>query len=228
MYNKGFAINGLGIYQEAIEWLDKALRIDPNYEYAWNSKGFALYNLGKYQEAIECFDKALRIDPNNKEALNNKGLALNGLGIYQEAIECFDKALAVDPNFTLAQNNKKLILETLTKEKSSSYSNTTSRGTMPKGWKLPSSSFDKITVVDNLKTSVLTKSDDVIIQQKENLSQPPKEERSVAKGSELSASRDTINSYSFINSWGSKRVMEMENLISLLVYLLILQQVMCM
>ena len=54
----------LGKYQEAIEWYDKALKIDPNNVFALNNKGLALSNLGKYEEAIEWFDKALKIDPN--------------------------------------------------------------------------------------------------------------------------------------------------------------------
>jgi hypothetical protein len=47
-------------------------------------------------------------------------------------------------------------------------------------------------------------SDDVIIHQTENLSQLPKEGRIGAKGNELSASKDTIKEYNFINSWGSE------------------------
>ena len=59
------ALHNLSKYQEAIEWYDKALKIDPNNILALNNKGLALSNLGKYQEAIEWYDKALKIDPNN-------------------------------------------------------------------------------------------------------------------------------------------------------------------
>ena len=55
MNNKGLALNNLGKYEEAIEWYDKALKIDPNDVNALNNKGKALYNLGKYQEAIEWY-----------------------------------------------------------------------------------------------------------------------------------------------------------------------------
>ena len=40
--NKGLALKNLGKYQEAIEWYDKALKIDPNDIYALNNKGLAL------------------------------------------------------------------------------------------------------------------------------------------------------------------------------------------
>ena len=65
--------DNLSKHQEAIEWYDKALKIDPNNVIALYDKGFALNNLGKYEEAIEWYDKALKIDPNNVDALNNKG-----------------------------------------------------------------------------------------------------------------------------------------------------------
>ena len=79
-------------------------------------------------------------------------------------------------------------------EKPSSYSNTVPTGLMPKGWMPSSFNYDKNNVVDNVKIpNVLTKSDDAIIHQKENLSQSPKEERTVAVESDYSTSLDTIN-----------------------------------
>ena len=104
--NKGLALNDLGKYQEAIEYYDKALAINPTYLQALHNKGLALFNQGKYQEAIEWFDKALKVNPNYKYALNGKGSALNGLGNYQEANEWLDKALIVDPNYKYALDNK--------------------------------------------------------------------------------------------------------------------------
>ena len=35
----------LGKYQEAIEWYDKALKIDPNYVISLNNKGYALFQI---------------------------------------------------------------------------------------------------------------------------------------------------------------------------------------
>ena len=66
----------LGKYDEAIQYYDKALQVDPNYTDALNNKGDALYDLDKYDEAIQIFDKALQIDPNDTDALNSKGDAL--------------------------------------------------------------------------------------------------------------------------------------------------------
>ena len=60
-------------HDEAIQYLDKALQVDPNNTHALGNKGGALSSLGKYDEAIPYFDKALQIDPNATGALSNKG-----------------------------------------------------------------------------------------------------------------------------------------------------------
>ena len=83
----GMTHDNLSKHQEALEWFDKALKIDPNYVFALYGKGATLHNLSKYQEAIEWYDKALKIDQNDTLALNNKGLALSNLSKHQEAIE---------------------------------------------------------------------------------------------------------------------------------------------
>src|SRR6476660_1057256 len=82
-------------YNEAIEYYDKALEIDPKHVGALNNTGKVLDNLGKYNEAIVYYDKALQIDPKYADALNSKGNVLGKLGKYNEAIEYYDKALQI-------------------------------------------------------------------------------------------------------------------------------------
>ena len=146
----------LNLYQRIKNYEDIKKPIDDISEdiNALHEKGRSHYMQSRYQEAIEDYDKALKIDPNYTDALYHKGRSLHKLGKYEEAIEWFDKALAIDPNYSLTQSNKKLALECLYKEKpSSNYDNTTSRGTMPKGWKTssysedttPSSNYDNTT-----------------------------------------------------------------------------------
>ncbi len=95
-----------GNYEEAIEYYNKALEMEPGYKWAWNNKGLALYNLKKYEESINCYDGAIKIDPDNVEAWNNKGVSLTYLNKFEEAIKCYDKAIKIDSNFIEAWNNK--------------------------------------------------------------------------------------------------------------------------
>ena len=102
--NKGATLNSLGNYTQAIPYLDRALAIDPKYDYALYNKAVALNGLGNYTGAITYLDKTLAIDPKNEKALSGKGLNLNALGNYSGAIRYFDKTLAIDPNFKWALN----------------------------------------------------------------------------------------------------------------------------
>jgi tetratricopeptide (TPR) repeat protein len=78
--DKGAGLDSLGQYEEAIEYYDTALAIDPNHVNALYNKGVALGNLGRYQDAIEYYDKVLALEPNNVGALNNKANAIVSLG----------------------------------------------------------------------------------------------------------------------------------------------------
>ena len=97
---KGFALNNLGRYEEAIICYDKLLEINPNdalVALIWNKKCLALNDLKRYEEAIECFDRVLEIKPKDVNAWHNKGIVFINLKRNEEAIKCFDNALEIDP-----------------------------------------------------------------------------------------------------------------------------------
>ncbi len=104
--NKGFSLNSLGRYEEAIRCYDRALAIDPRYANAWINKGAALWKLGCYDEAIGCYDRALDIEPQTAALWNNRGTSLQCLGRREEAIRCFERALNIDPRYASAWYNK--------------------------------------------------------------------------------------------------------------------------
>jgi uncharacterized protein len=109
--NKALALGRLGNFTGAIEYIDKALAIQPNDTYALIGKGTALGRLGNFTGAILYYDKALAIQPNDTYALTSKGLALDNLGNFTGAILYYDKALAVQPNDTYALDNKAAALD---------------------------------------------------------------------------------------------------------------------
>jgi tetratricopeptide (TPR) repeat protein len=115
LLDKGNSLFTEGRYEEAIQYYDKVLEIEPNDVYVLYNKGNAFYSLGNYTEAIQYFDKALEIEPRLVEALTNKGLALADLGKYQEAIQYVDKALEIEPRMVEALTNKGAALAKLGK-----------------------------------------------------------------------------------------------------------------
>jgi tetratricopeptide (TPR) repeat protein len=62
-------------YPEAISLLDKAIRLKPDFVFAYNIRGFAYYNLTQYEAAIADFTQAIALDPNDAKAYNNRGNA---------------------------------------------------------------------------------------------------------------------------------------------------------
>ncbi len=60
---KGYALNALGRFLEALEAYESALKLNSNMAFAWNGKGNVLLNLGKKEEALICFEKTLLLNP---------------------------------------------------------------------------------------------------------------------------------------------------------------------
>ena len=56
-------MNNLGRWEEALESLNKAVELQPDYDKAWYNIGLSLQNLNRFDEAIEAFDRATRINP---------------------------------------------------------------------------------------------------------------------------------------------------------------------
>ena len=91
-FDKALAALELGQYERAIEDLNEAIRLDPQYANAYGHRGSAYGKLGQYEWAIEDFDEAIRLDPQYAEAYNNRGLAYRNLGQQELADRDFAKA----------------------------------------------------------------------------------------------------------------------------------------
>ena len=48
--------------EKAIEYLDKAIKLEPDADGAYYNRGLAYYNLGQHQRAIEDYNKAIRLE----------------------------------------------------------------------------------------------------------------------------------------------------------------------
>ncbi len=92
-------------YDEAIEYYDQALEIEPKNDSVWSSRGAALLKLGMWAKAVDAFDEALAINSKLALAYSGKGLALTHLRRYSEAIECHDNAIRLDSS-PVGWNNK--------------------------------------------------------------------------------------------------------------------------
>jgi glyoxylase-like metal-dependent hydrolase (beta-lactamase superfamily II) len=89
------ALANYGRLEEAVEYFDIALNMNPLNAAALLSKGLALTELGQYEEALEIFQKVLAAEPDKEEASIGMGFCLLGLGRTEEAmtIEAFKAKL---------------------------------------------------------------------------------------------------------------------------------------
>jgi predicted O-linked N-acetylglucosamine transferase (SPINDLY family) len=97
----------------ALEWIGKAVGLDPqNTPYRLNFGGILL-QLGRAREACEALDRAAFLDPGNWEAHNQLGLARERAGSFDAAEAAFRKALALKPDYREAHNNLGVLLHRL-------------------------------------------------------------------------------------------------------------------
>ncbi|EGK87757.1 Tetratricopeptide TPR_1 repeat-containing protein [Microcoleus vaginatus FGP-2] len=110
---KGYCLSRLERYYEAVECLDKAIKIDSNYVRAWAHKGNVLDSLKRYDEALAFLDRAIELDDNNKFYWFLRGNVLNNLKRYDEALVSYDRALELDPNYQSAWAKRGDVLSNL-------------------------------------------------------------------------------------------------------------------
>lgn len=70
------------LLNEAISYLQKAIKIHPNYKNAYLILGNAYFWKKDYEKAIQYYGNALTIDPDYEEATNNLGVAYREAGKY--------------------------------------------------------------------------------------------------------------------------------------------------
>jgi len=87
--------------QKAIEYLNNAILLEPNYVEAYLGRGLAYSDLGQYQRAIVDYDEAIRLAPDDPKAYFGRALANDDLGQYQRAIEDYSVAIRLKPDFQI-------------------------------------------------------------------------------------------------------------------------------
>ena len=93
----GLVLSDLGRFESALEFIDEALRLRPDFVEALVDRGNLLQNLDRSLEALASYDTALAKEPGRADILNNRGSALLLLGRLQEAGRNFAEALQIDP-----------------------------------------------------------------------------------------------------------------------------------
>ncbi len=89
-YNLGILYGRFkGIIDKSIYYLERAMKINPNYAYTYQDLGVAYGIAGKFKESAEVLEKSLIFNPNNPETNKNLGIAYMQMGDKQKAEKYF-------------------------------------------------------------------------------------------------------------------------------------------
>ncbi len=94
--NLGIILSKEGRMEEAMVYLNRAVKLDPGYDLSHYSLGDALMKQGKYIEASESYSRALQIKPQNSLARFNLGKSLAAAGKHQNAVYHYQLAAGKD------------------------------------------------------------------------------------------------------------------------------------
>lgn len=105
--------NYLNQYERSLQFYDKALSIDPNYQDAVNNRNITLREAGEYfgkekgnpRKAMEYLERAYKEMPNDFETVHSLGVAYGLTGNTQKATQMFSVAVQLQPENTSALNN---------------------------------------------------------------------------------------------------------------------------
>jgi tetratricopeptide (TPR) repeat protein len=100
-------------FDEAVQYIEKALSIAPDDAQAEANLGLALNALDRAEDAAGHFHKSLKLAPNNARAYNNLGNIYFRFRRVKDAITCYQQALAIQPEFAEVHHNLGNALMTL-------------------------------------------------------------------------------------------------------------------
>jgi len=110
--NLGNALARKQLWDAAVDHLQQAIKLRPDYADAYFNLGTVLFQQGRLDQAIAQWRKALEIRPRDAEAHRNVGDALRKQGKAREAMSEYEQALNIAPEDTAALNNLAWILAT--------------------------------------------------------------------------------------------------------------------
>lgn len=99
--NKGYSLGHLDRSQEnlekAIEALDKAIKLNSTFDWAYIDKAIVLARYANITEADKVFDEVIKKCPNNDRAWYQRGVMYGKTNNYTQSLYAFDNTIAKNP-----------------------------------------------------------------------------------------------------------------------------------
>ena len=91
--------NELGNYEQAVENINKAIELRPDYTDYLFVKGDLLYDMGKSKEAIETYDDYIKANPDYWGGYYRRAFMKDNTNDVDGAIEDYSMAITLEPNY---------------------------------------------------------------------------------------------------------------------------------
>ena len=85
-------------YDEAIDWLTKAIQLSPNEAEFYENLGLVYYITKDINKAVELFEKGYQLDPKRISLLERFAHSLNLAKDFQAAYKVIKEIQAIEPN----------------------------------------------------------------------------------------------------------------------------------
>ena len=107
LYNlMGLILSAQKEVDQALEYYEKGIKIDPNFATIYNNLGLLFANdKSDNTKAENFYKKSISLNYKNPEAHNNLGSLYKSLDKFKEAIFCYKEAVSIDPKFIHAYHN---------------------------------------------------------------------------------------------------------------------------
>jgi len=96
-YNEGVEATQKEDYKKAISLFKKAVKVDPNFAFAYDNMGICYRKLDEFDKAIDAYEQSLKIDPNGTMPLQNIAVAYQYKKQYDKAIKSYERLADIDP-----------------------------------------------------------------------------------------------------------------------------------
>jgi len=94
-----------GDFSGAIQFLDKAIKYNPQDGAAYNDRALCMVEQGIIDASFDYFDRGIEVEPDYATIYHNKGWLLNKLGHHRESLKYFRKALEIEPGRAVTYEN---------------------------------------------------------------------------------------------------------------------------
>ncbi len=109
--NVGLALKKKGNNSQALEYYNRALKLNPNMVEARFNWGIVLFDQGNYPEALSEFNKVIELAPGKLDAISFRALTYGHMNMIDESLSDFNRYIEIDDKSSLVLMQRGIVHE---------------------------------------------------------------------------------------------------------------------